>query len=360
MVIRTHGGVITDQMLSGGLRFFRLSSAALGYFEHTVSTGTTKIPGSSIGVSNQRLLVTAQDETNYDGGANNGTFAGGTGYLGGITSDDYTNLVFTTGPDEITRSDGTAFDTDGVVVGQVLVIANAEDGGNNGSYTVTSVSATVIAVSETLIPNADDTTATIDVFDVLTLNDTTVITVDSAGTAGTGAPITEFTVAAGAVPLQLATTRTVSSETAGNSDFTLTPDTNNEIDTGGLFVVSPGQAVPNSVADRIFRALTNSSSAVGPDGNFFTGACTIVMINVIDDNNIHFACDDSGFSWDTPATGDAAAEMQAAVRALGVVGGGGALSTNPPVPDASTTGVPTRDLNVGGITITETSPFQLT
>ncbi len=358
MVIRTHGGIITDQMLSGGLRFFRLSSAALGYFEHTVSTGTAKIPGTAIGSSNSRLLVDAQDETDYDGAGSNGVFVAGTGYLGGITSDDYTSLAFATGPNTITQTGGTNFDTDGVAIGQLLVISGSENAGeNDGTFTVTAVAGAVVTVAETLVVNADDTTAVINIFDVLTLNDGTVITVDSAGTAGTGAPITEFTVAAGGAPLVAGTTRTVSSESGGNSDFTLTPGTANEVDTGGLFVVSSGQAVPNSVADRIFRELAHSSQ---PNAGLSSGACTIVIFNVIDDNNIHFACDDSGFSWDTPGAGDAAAEMQAAVRALGVIGGGGALSTNPPVPDDSLTGVPTRDLNVGGITITETTPFELT
>ena len=346
MTIRVSGGVITDQMLSGGLRFFKLSSAALGYFAHTTGTGATKIPGTSIGASNQRLLVNAQIETDYSGTPPDGDFDGGTDYLGGITTDDYTNLVITTSPEVITRSDGATFTADGIVAGQVLTIANAEDGSNNGNYTILGVTDTAITVLETLIPNADDTAMTLDVFDVLTLNDGTVITVDSAGTAGSGAAVTEFTVAAGGVPLQTSTIRTVSSETSGASDFTLTPGTDNEIDTGGLFIVSSGKAVPNSVADRIFREITSKA--------------TVVIINQIDDNNIHFACDDSGFGWDSPAAGDAAAEMEDAVQALGVIGGGGVLSNNPPVPDDTTNGVPTRDLDVAGVTITETTPFELT
>ena len=348
MTIRIRGGVITDQMLSGGLRFFILSSASLGYFVHTTSTGITRVPGTGIGASNQRLLVNAQDETDYDGGGGNGTFVGGTVYLGGITTDNYAaGLVITTGPEVIKRPDVEPFDTDGIVLGQKLVIANSENAGeNDGTFTITDVTATAITVAETLIANVDDDTMTLSVFDILTLNDGTVITVDSAGTAGTGAPITEFTVAAGDVALQLGTIRTVSSETAGNSDFTLTPAASNEIDTGGLFIVSTGRAVPNSVADRIFREII--------------GKATVIIINQIDDNNIHFACDDSGFGWDSPAIGDAAAEMQVAIRALGIIGGGGVLSNNPPVPNETSTGVPTRDLDVAGITITETTPFELT
>ena len=48
--------------------------------------------------------------------------------------------------------------------------------------------------------NVADTTAAIDVFDILTLSDGTTITVDTAGTGGTGAAISAFTVTiAGAI-----------------------------------------------------------------------------------------------------------------------------------------------------------------
>ncbi len=351
MVIRVHGGIITDQMLSGGLRFFKLSSAALGYFEFMVSDGTVRIPGTDIGATNLSLLIAGQTESDYGGTPPEGDFAGGTGYLGGLTSDDYTQLAFATAPNTITRNDGTAFDADGVVVGQKLVIANSENAGeNDGTVTVTGVTATVITVAETLVVNADDTTATISVFDILTLSGGSIITVNTAGTGGTGAAISAFTVTvAGAVGFTSGTTRTVTSETAGNSDFTLTPDADNEIAATGIFFVPADAPVPNSVADRIFKELT--------------GKATVVILNQIDDDNIHFACDDSGFGWDTPAVGDAAAEMLIAIKALGVAGviGGGAVdSDDPPVPDDTTTGVPTRDLNVGGVTLTETTPFELT
>ena len=344
MTIRVSGGVITDQMLSGGLRFFKLSSASLGYFAHTTGNNATKIPGTGIGASNQRLLVNAQDESDYNGAGANGAFVAGTGYLGGILTNP-ASYDFATGPDRITQNSGTDFDTDGVFVGQKLVVVSADNGANNVTATVTVVAGAVVTIDQTLTPDSADANAVISVFDLLTLNDGTVITVDVAGTGSSQAPITQFTVAAGGIPLQTATTRTVSSETAGNSDFTLTPGTANEIDTGGLFIVSSGQAVPNSVADRIFREITTNA--------------TVVIINQIDDNNIHFACDDSGFGWDRPGGGDAAADMQTAIRALGVIGSGGVLSNNPPVPDDTTSGV-SRDLNVGGVTLTETTPFELT
>ena len=255
MVIRVHGGIITDQMLSGGLRFFKLSSAALDYFEHTISTGITVIP--------KGLATTAgQDEDDYDGAGSNGTFVGGTGFS--MT-------------DTITMSDGSVITVD--MASSNIVIR----------FTVTSAS-----VSPIQEPGS------------------TITQIRSSG-PGIG--------------------------------FTMTLGSANEAAFVSDLIVSNGQAVPNSVADRIFRELSEKA--------------TIVIINVIDDNNIHFACDDSGFGWDTPAVGDAAAEMLVAIKALGVIGGGGPISNDPPVPASTDAGI-TRDLNVGGVTLTETTPFELT
>ncbi len=43
---KVHGGIIDNIVAQGSLRFFKLSSAALGYFAHTTSSGTTLIPGA--------------------------------------------------------------------------------------------------------------------------------------------------------------------------------------------------------------------------------------------------------------------------------------------------------------------------
>ena len=263
MVIRTNGGVITDQMLTGNLRFFKLSSAALGYFADTVSNGGTVIPGAAAGANPGApaalfQLIVGQDETDYAA-----SFVAGTGYSLG---------------------------------------------------------------------------------DVLVMSDGALVRVDApAGPA----PITEFTVIGSSHTGQVTTA--VRTTTTGNGDFTMTPSASEEAPFINDFYLANGQPVPNSVADRIFQEISSKA--------------TIVMINQIDDDNIHFACDDSGFGWDTPAAGDAAAEMLVAIKDLGVagvIGGGTPLSNNPPVPDNTQTGVPTRDLDVGGVTLTETTPFELT
>jgi hypothetical protein len=59
------------------------------------------------------------------------------------------DLDFTTGPDEITRvTSGGSFITEGFKVGHKLVVTGSAS--NNGTYNITSVSATVIGVAETL------------------------------------------------------------------------------------------------------------------------------------------------------------------------------------------------------------------
>ena len=121
---------------------------------------------------------------------------------------------------------------------------------------------------------------------------------------------------------------------------------------GGTGVaLASGQPVPGSVADRVFRTIMEN--------------CTVVLISVIDDQNIHFICENLGFAWGTPAIGGgtagqggsgvAATEMQIAIRALGTIGGGTIGSSDSPIPDATASGVPSRDLNVGGVTLVETS-----
>jgi hypothetical protein len=48
MVIRVNGGIINDQTLTGGMRFFKIIGGA-GEFEWTVSDGTVNLPVSTTG-----------------------------------------------------------------------------------------------------------------------------------------------------------------------------------------------------------------------------------------------------------------------------------------------------------------------
>ena len=82
------------------------------------------------------------------------------------SSNNYTSgLAFATGANTITRTDGTVFNGvggDGFAVGQKIIIGNAEDSENDGTYTISVVTPTVITTTEAITTtNATDTTATI-------------------------------------------------------------------------------------------------------------------------------------------------------------------------------------------------------
>jgi len=104
-------------------------------------------------------------------------------------------------------------------------------------------------------------------------------------------------------------------------------------------IITNGKPVPGSVADHIFRTIAEK--------------CTILQVSIIDANDIDFVCQGSGFGWDTPAVGDAASEMLVAIKALGTIGAGAIGSLDSPIPDGTATGVPSRDLNVAGVTLVE-------
>ena len=77
-------------------------------------------------------------------------------------ADDVTSMAIDSGAKTFTRTGGTSFVTLGFKVGQDVVMASAEDSGNNGTYQLTAVTSTVLTVSETVsTTNADDTAITI-------------------------------------------------------------------------------------------------------------------------------------------------------------------------------------------------------
>jgi hypothetical protein len=123
--------------------------------------------------------------------ANNGTYVievVGAGVDGALTvletgPDAGTGFAFTTST--ITRNDGGSWIVDGYHVDGSITVANADTVGNNGTYTITVVTATVITVSGTpltvdtvdqtatfkpLVNNVDDTTASFAVNDRNVLN----------------------------------------------------------------------------------------------------------------------------------------------------------------------------------------------
>lgn len=89
---------------------------------------------------------------------------------------------------------------------------------------------------------------------------------------------------------------------------------------GDNLVVGEDRPVPTSAAEAAFHVIQKK--------------CTVVLISVIDDTNIHFIADASAFGWEDDA------EMQSEVQAIGVID----------VPDNTETGT-TADL--GATTITE-------
>ena len=227
--------------------------------------------------SDLALITQGQDEGDYAS-----AFTAGTNYMGGITSDNYTNgLVITTGPNVITRDDGATFTDDDIGVGQKLVITNAEDGANNGTFTITVVTATAITVTETLVANADDDTMTLAVFDVITLDDGSVVTVDAAGTAGTPAAVTQFTVTtADATPLAETTVRAQSSVSGAiAAGFNITPDDANEIPRGVVTAVAfidPANGGSGYFIPGTFNITTST------DGRFVAGTEAVISFTVND------------------------------------------------------------------------------
>lgn len=116
--------------------------------------------------------------------------------------------------------------------------------------------------------------------------------------------------------------------------FAHTTSTGSTLVPGGTGVaLTSGKPVPGSVADRVFRTITEKTN--------------VVLISVIDDNNIHFITENLGFGWTD------AAEILTAIKALGVIGAGAIGGLDSPIPDATDSGVPSRDLDVGGVTLVE-------
>ena len=108
--------------------------------------------------------------------------------------------------------------------------------------------------------------------------------------------------------------------------------------------VSNGQPVPGSVADRVFRTIMEH--------------CTVVLISIIDDDNIHFICENEGFAWDRPGGGDAAADMLTAIKASGpaedgLLGSGAAGSLDSPIPDNTDDGATAVALDVSNVELSE-------
>ena len=166
--------------------------------QYTVRVKNTGNGADQLVYSADRVVtIAAQDETDFTGAGSNGTFIGGDGASGtthavgnvitlndgttvtvpaggvdgngdvtlfditssslrsigrteaSVGANNYTDLTFAATGSTITRATGTAFDTDGFLVGMKLIVAGTTS--NDGNYTITDVTATVITVAEALV-----------------------------------------------------------------------------------------------------------------------------------------------------------------------------------------------------------------
>jgi len=107
---------------------------------------------------------------------------------------------------------------------------------------------------------------------------------------------------------------------------------------GSEFFVSTNKPVTGSAVDQVLSVV----QAGGADG----GGGTIVQVAIVDVDTVRIAVENTGFGWDTAEAGDAAAEMQAAIRLAGPAANG--VLTN--VPDTTASGT---TFSVALATVTE-------
>jgi len=229
---------VTSVNGSGGIVAIGIVSSGSGYEQATATVTVTAPGGLTPAVAFAGVVVTST----------------------AASANDYTSLAFDSAdPYLITRTGGTAFDTDGFVAGTKIIIANAEDVLNNGTYTISDVTDPVITVTEAIATtNADDITATItktavvtgisiqeggsgyaELFPTVSVTDATgsgaVLTTNVAGgevtainidTAGSGYTAPTLTIVA--APTSGGTGATATA-TAGTNTFGTVPTTFNDV-----------------------------------------------------------------------------------------------------------------------------------
>lgn len=322
MTVRVHGGVLTNQALTGSLRFFKISSTNTGAFANSIGRGKLSAVPVDTGASYSIGDVI--------------TFVGGTGPVDAemqvtgistIATQTETDFVdsFTGGAaynisDVITLNDGSTITVDAVSGGEVT------------QFTITTASTNAITQDLSTLTQASvlpvggsGFTLTLglanqSVFELTTINSGqyTVFPTNpvSTTTDGDGTGLTLTATPGLIVP--------------GAFVNTGTPLVRHE------FFVADGYPVPNSAADRVLKIISEK--------------CTLVQISLIDDDNIHIACENTSFGWDSSL------EMQTVIQSLGVIGSGSVDSFNPPVPNETIVGT-TVDLSA--ITVTEVTKFEL-
>lgn len=155
----------------------------------------------SVAVFNSLVApIAGQDETDYDGAGDNGTFSGGAGYAA---------------TDTITLTGGTVVTVDSISADLELIAAqdqaNFDGTGDNGTF----------AAGSGYSAN-----------DVITLNNNSTVTVNTVDTGGEVLTFTVTTVAGVAVSGVALTQSSV--DPAGGTGFTLTPDDDNLSEVGDV------------------------------------------------------------------------------------------------------------------------------
>lgn len=215
----------------------------IGFESSAGDESVTALTGSPDGLA---TTIPGQSESDYDGTGENGSFVAGSAYTTGAANG---GVPYTAGLawadnspalDTITRTDGNSFvTTDGIEAGMQIIVSNANTASNNGTYTIDSVTDTVItlATDSQVITDATDTTATFTFHDVIGMTDGTDVRVDAVSTGA----ITQFTIINGSESfLPSNSTITQLSVSGGTgSDFQLTLGVANE--TSGTFADVPAE-----------------------------------------------------------------------------------------------------------------------
>jgi len=270
----------------------------IGFESSAQDESVTTLTGSPDGFA---TTIPGQTAGDYDGTGENGSFIPGTGYVAdslnsgaaypsGLSFADNSPAL-----DTITRTDGDSFvATDGVVAGQELLIASADDTTNDGYYIVDSVTDTVITVTTTgvLATDGPDTNATVQRFDRTVMTDGTDVRVDTVGGSG---EVTGFTIIEGGAFLPLDSIITQLSTSGVGVGFSMTLGDANET-TGTFADISAEETFSGNGNIKEFDILTETPTffmfAV-VDGveqvlnvDYFFIGTTLTFVSTLDSNGI--------------------------------------------------------------------------
>jgi len=248
----------------------------IGFESSSGDDAVVALTGSPDGLA---TTIPGQQAGDYDGTGENGSYVPGAAYTAGSANGGAiypSGLTFTDNAplaDTITRTDGDSFvTTDGIEAGmQIIVTGCSVDTSNNGTYTIASVTDTVITLDAggVLAPtNGTDLepNAVFTFHDIITLTDGTDVRVDSVSGGG---GVIAFTIINGSSaylpPLSTLTQVSVSGGTG--SGFSLTLGDANE--TSGTFA--------DVVAEETFSGNGNQK-----EFDILTDTPTFFMFAVVD------------------------------------------------------------------------------